>query len=106
MARNAIDRADSSQQSYGSRNVDAAHETCPDVQDSVEQIGIIPRKPANIFAADYSLKTLLPDRYPGGTRIKKLEYNFYPDLNATRTITAVVTPATSDSRNPTLPPPL
>src|ERR1035441_1562291 len=105
MARNAIDRADSSQQSYGSRNVDAAHETCPDVQDSVEQIVIIPRKPANIFAADYSLKTLLPDRYPGGKRIKKLEYNFYPDLNATRTIMAVVTHVTWDPETDTRPDP-
>lgn len=55
-------------------------------------LNIVPRRPANIFDEGYYLKPLLPDRYPtADLPLKAMEYNFYPDLNQTRGITAVVT---------------
>jgi hypothetical protein len=50
----------------------------------------VPRKGSSLFADDYYVKKLLPDRYPG-ERIKDIEFNFYPDLNPKRNITGVVT---------------
>lgn len=54
---------------------------------------LIPRKRTNLYAADNRLKTWLKS-YPAqcaDSPLRGLEYNFYPDLNAERTITAVLT---------------
>lgn len=65
---------------------------------------LIPRKAANIFDSDKTVKRVLPRRYPPASdptdglafHLKNIEYNFYPDLAETRTVTAV---ATRDSWN-------
>jgi hypothetical protein len=83
-----IERADESQQSFATSAPDNTLQTCP----LVKQIVAIPRKRANIFDSDKALRPLLPDRYPPAQApLKTIEHNFYPDLNRTRTITAVVT---------------
>jgi len=54
---------------------------------------LIPRKKAHLYAPDNRLKDLLAP-YPAlcaGSPLKALEYKFYPDLNAERTITAILT---------------
>lgn len=90
--RSCVAAAEKDQQTFGDRTGNAEAEPCPGWVQSHEQIVLIPRKAANIFAYDKSVKILLPDRYPPmGNFIKEIEYNFYPDLNTKRTITAVVT---------------
>jgi SH3 domain-containing protein len=54
---------------------------------------LIPRKKANLYGPENRIKDLLKS-YPsfcGASPLRALEYNFYPDLNAERTITAVLT---------------
>ena len=86
----SVATAEEDQQSFGERPVSEPAEPCPIVE--LGKVVLIPRKAANIFADDKSIKTLLPDRYPTqGAFLKQIEYHFYPDLNQTRTITAVVT---------------
>ena len=66
---------------------------------------LVPRKLANIFGADNRVKDIL-ESYPekgGDSPLKKLEYNFYPDLNSERTITAILTEEAWDPHRDTLP---
>ncbi len=90
--QSCVATAEKDQQTFGNRTVNAPVEPCPGGVQSHEQVVLIPRKAANIFEEDKSVKKLLPDRYPPkGNFIKEIEYNFYPDLNTKRTITALVT---------------
>jgi len=86
----SIGLAEKEQGELGETPVDAPVEPCPFADSNT--LTLIPRKPQNILDTDKLLKTLLPDRYPtADLPLKEIEYNFYPDLNQTRTITAVLT---------------
>lgn len=57
---------------------------------------IFPRKGGNLFDDKQEVKSLLPSDYPEASNgysenLKEIEYNFYPDLNTKRTVTAYVT---------------
>lgn len=83
-----VANADADQLVFPTRPVGSTSEVCP----LIKQIVLIPRKPANIFDPEKYVKPLLPDRYPPKQApLKKIELNFYPDMNQTRTVTAVVT---------------
>jgi hypothetical protein len=61
-----------------------------------EPLRLFPRKIENLFDNDQKVKLLLPSNYPQANNaisenLKALEYNFYPDLNTKRKVTAYVT---------------
>jgi hypothetical protein len=97
-----IAQADSDQQSFCSSNVGHLVSTCG----RDKYLVVVPRKPANIFDCEMCVKPLLPDRYPGGKRIKQIEYNYYPDLNVTRTVSAIVTSEAWEPKTDMRPEPL
>lgn len=83
-----VTKADADHLIFPTKPVGSTTEVCP----LIKQIVLIPRKPVNIFDWEKYVKPLLPDRYPPRQApLKKIELNFYPDLNQTRTVTAVVT---------------
>jgi hypothetical protein len=72
--------------------VDSAYTKCPAEENN--NLVLIPRKYNNIFGVGDLVKDEILKGWPGkytNSPLKKLEYNFYPDLNLERTITAILT---------------
>ena len=78
---------------FSQRDVGSTEHACP--IEERHTLVLIPRQDGNIFDDDNTVRTLLPARYPPeGHPVKDIELNFYPDLNHTRTVTAIVTEQT------------
>ena len=99
------EKAEEDAECFPNNEVGSSTQQCP-LPDEKKTLVLIPRKPENTLDAERYVPPLLPDRYPPRyLPVKNIEYKFYPDLNTTRTITAVVTekawsPQCDQSPNP------